>query len=107
MDEYSILKKPFDGTTVRRPDTLNSRGLELFEQLRGLRTVIAREEGVPPYIIFPDKSLVDMCIKVPLNKSDMLKVSGVGENKYTRYGERFLSVIREYTGGAWEKFYSD
>lgn len=90
---------------VRRSDTLNSRGLELFEQLRELRTTIAREEGMPPYIIFADKSLVDMCIKVPLNKSDMLKVSGVGENKYARYGERFLNIIREYTGGVREKFY--
>lgn len=92
---------------MHRSETLNSRGLELFEQLRELRTVIAREEGVPPYIIFPDKSLVDMCIKVPLNKPDMLKVSGVGENKYIRYGERFLNIIREYTGETWEKFYSD
>lgn len=90
---------------TRRSDTLNSRGLELFEQLRELRTAIAREEGMPPYIIFADKSLVDMCVKVPLSKGDMLKVSGVGENKYARYGERFLDVIREYTGGVREKFY--
>lgn len=92
-------------TKVRRSDTLNSRGLELFEQLRELRTAIAKEESVPPYIIFADKSLVDMCIKVPLNRVEMLKVSGVGENKYARYGERFLDIIRDYTGGVREKFY--
>ena len=90
---------------VRRSDTLNSRGLELFEQLRELRTSIAREEGMPPYIIFSDKTLVDMCVKSPFDKEEMLKVSGVGENKFERYGERFLNVIWEYTGGVREKFY--
>lgn len=85
------------GDDAVKQDTLDSMELELFEQLRELRTVIAKEEGVPPYIIFADKSLVDMCIKAPLNKPDMLKISGVGENKYTRYGERFLQIIREHT----------
>lgn len=103
--EKESAAKSRSSAKARRSDTLNSRGLELFEQLRELRTTIAREEGMPPYIIFADKSLVDMCIKVPLNKSDMLKVSGVGENKYARYGERFLDIIREYTGGVREKFY--
>lgn len=90
---------------ARKSDILNSRGLELFEQLRMLRTEIAREENVPPYIIFSDKTLVDMCVRVPLNRADMLEVSGVGENKYERYGERFLSAIADYTGGVREKFY--
>lgn len=90
---------------ARKSDILNSRGLELFEQLRLLRTEIAREENVPPYIIFSDKTLVDMCVRVPFNKTDMLEVSGVGENKYERYGERFLGAIADYTGGVREKFY--
>ncbi|MDE7016421.1 MAG: HRDC domain-containing protein, partial [Lachnospiraceae bacterium] len=76
-----------------------------FEQLRDLRTAIAREENLPPYIIFADKTLVDMCVRTPFDKKEMLKVIGVGENKYTRYGERFLDAIREYTGGVHEKFY--
>ncbi len=90
---------------VRRSDILNSRGLELFEQLRTLRAQIAREENVPPYIVFSDKTLVDMCVKVPLGRNDMLTVSGVGENKFARYGERFLGEIQTYTGGIREKFY--
>ena len=90
---------------ARKSDILNSRGLELFEQLRLLRTEIAREENVPPYIIFSDKTLVDMCVRVPLNRADMMEVSGVGENKYERYGERFLGAIADYTGGIREKFY--
>ena len=90
---------------LRKSDLLNSRGLELFEQLRECRTGIAREESLPPYIIFSDKTLVDMCVKAPLSREEMLWVSGVGENKYERYGEAFLRVIMEYTGGIREKFY--
>ena len=81
---------------------LDSRGQELFEQLRELRSVIAGEENVPPYIIFSDKTLVDMCVIFPLNKEEMLKVRGVGENKFNRFGERFLQIIREYTEGIHE-----
>ena len=89
----------------RKSDILNSRGLELFETLRYLRTEIAREENMPPYIIFSDKTLVDMCVKVPLNRDEMLTVSGVGTSKFERYGRRFLHEIEEYTGGMHEKFY--
>ncbi len=89
----------------RRSDILNSRGLELFEQLRDLRTTIAKEQNMPPYIIFADKTLIDMCIKVPMSKKEMLKVVGVGESKFDRYGERFLDAIGEYTGGVREKFF--
>ena len=90
-----------------RSDILNSRGRELFEQLRELRTIIAKEENVPSYIVFADKTLLDMCVKAPLTKDEMLKVAGVGENKYEHYGERFVDAIQKYTGGAREKFYFD
>ncbi len=93
------------GSRMRKSDILNSRGLELFERLRALRTETAREESVPPYIIFSDKTLVDMCVKVPFEKSEMLQVTGVGTNKYERFGERFLAAIRDYTGGVREKYY--
>lgn len=89
----------------RKSDVLNSKGLELFEQLRELRTEIAKEESMPPYIIFSDKTLVDMCIKVPSNKEEMLKVTGVGENKFEKYGERFLQIIQNYTNKTHEKLY--
>lgn len=98
-------KRKGAGSKARRSDILNSRGLELFEQLRRLRAEIAKEENMPPYIIFSDKTLVDMCIKVPLCREDMLNVSGVGVNKYERYGQRFLGEIEEYTGGIREKYY--
>lgn len=66
---------------------------ELFEKLRKLRSQIAKEEKVPPYLVFSDKTLVHMCIIKPKSKSEILKVSGVGEYKFQKYGERFLSVI--------------
>lgn len=82
-----------------KSDVLTSKGIELFETLRELRMEIAKEEKVPPYIIFSDKSLIDMCMKIPGKKEEMLQVSGVGEAKYERYGERFLLKIAEVTGG--------
>ena len=59
---------------------------------------IDREESLPPYIIFTDKTLIDMAVKVPTSKSEMLNVSGVGENKFVKYGERFLALIEAFIG---------
>lgn len=91
--------------TKRKSDILNSKGLDFFEILRSLRTEIARAESLPPYLIFSDRTLVDMCVKLPMNREEMLNVAGVGERKYEKYGERFLNRIREYTGGEKEKLY--
>lgn len=85
------------GGKKRSTDVLTSAGYRLFEKLRGLRLVIAREEGMPPYIIFNDKTLIDMCAKIPENKEEMLQVSGVAENKFRKYGQRFLDEIAEFT----------
>ena len=76
-------------------DALTAAGFKLFDKFRELRLQIAREENMPPYIIFSDKTLIDMAVKMPRSKSEMLEVSGVGENKYGKYGERFLRVIEE------------
>lgn len=75
--------------------SLDSSEESLFEQLRELRMQIAKEEKVPPYIVFSDKTLVHMCKIKPVNKVQMLKVSGIGEFKFNKYGERFLDRIRE------------
>lgn len=80
-------------------DALTAAGFKLFDKFRGLRLQIAREENMPPYIIFSDKTLIDMAVKMPRSKSEMLEVSGVGENKYGKYGERFLRVIEEMDEG--------
>lgn len=72
---------------------LSDADRELFESLRALRAEIAREEKVPPYIVFSDKALTHMCMIKPDSREKMLTVSGVGEFKYEKYGERFLRCM--------------
>ncbi|MDQ6957640.1 MAG: DNA helicase RecQ [Mariprofundaceae bacterium] len=66
---------------------------ELFEALRTLRTKLAKEQNVPPYVIFPDKTLTEMAIVKPVTESQMLDISGVGETKLSRYGKVFMNEI--------------
>ncbi|MBO5552075.1 MAG: DNA helicase RecQ [Lachnospiraceae bacterium] len=77
-------------------DSLTRAGYELFEALRKLRLAIAREEGLPPYIVFSDKTLIDMSIKAPTDKTSILNVSGVGEAKYKKYGARFIEEVTAF-----------
>ena len=77
-------------------DSLTAAGYDLFEELRELRLEIARAESLPPYIIFNDKTLIDMCVKLPRTADDMLNVSGVGENKLAKYGGKFLTAIASF-----------
>ena len=69
---------------------------ELFEILKKLRSEIANENNVPPYIIFGDVTLKEMSVKYPVCKENMLNITGVGELKYSKYGERFEAEIRKY-----------
>ena len=68
----------------------------LFERLRALRKRIADAAEVPPYIVFSDAALRDMCAKLPATDDEFLEVSGVGATKLARYGEAFLSEIAAY-----------
>lgn len=82
----------------RQKEKVISAGLKkedeaLFERLRGLRMEIARQEKVPPYIVFSDKTLVAMCAVKPKTKEEMMTVSGVGAFKFEKYGEQFLRVF--------------
>lgn len=92
-DEKEPERKKQTGAKRKKTDELTSEGYDLFEKLRALRLEIAREESMPPYIIFSDKTLIDMCVKKPANKEEMLNVSGVGEHKFAKYGERFIEAI--------------
>ncbi|GAB2542412.1 DNA helicase RecQ [Gracilibacillus alcaliphilus] len=67
--------------------------LSLFEQLRKLRKQLADQQGVPPYVVFSDKSLREMAAVQPASKSEMLQIHGVGERKFEQFGERFLAEI--------------
>ncbi|RHW37549.1 DNA helicase RecQ [Lysinibacillus yapensis] len=76
-------------TTIRNDDPL-------FEHLRAIRKEIATREGVPPFVVFSDKSLKDMCEKKPTDEQLFLEVSGVGQNKLERYGKEFIAAIKEF-----------
>ncbi len=83
-------KKPSSG--VSKTAYVSGENQSVFEQLRTLRTQIAKHAGVPPYVVFSDKTLQDMAVKLPQNKSEMLQVGGVGDVKFERYGEAFLEL---------------
>ena len=72
----------------------------LFDHLRRLRLIIAEKEGIPAYLVFNDATLRDMERSQPSNETEMLKVSGVGAHKMTKYGHQFLAAIEEYTSTA-------
>ncbi len=91
--------KPEKEKRSRMPKLEGDIDPELFAQLRELRLELAKKEKVPPYIVFSDKTLAQMCLLKPRTRAKMLEVSGVGEFKYEKYGERFLQKIRELTAG--------
>ena len=66
---------------------------DLWDELRACRRRLAKEAGVPPYVVFHDSTLRDMLHKRPATPSDMLEVSGVGQTKLERYGNAFLAVL--------------
>lgn len=69
---------------------------ELFEILRRLRHEIAVSEKVPPYMVFGDSTLKELSSRMPVDKEQMLEVSGVGERKYDKYGQQFIEKIMDY-----------
>lgn len=81
---------------VRKKQAETKEEGSLFELLRTLRREIAEQERVPPFVIFPDSALREMCQIMPVTKTAMLSVKGVGEVKYDKFGEAFLDVIRTY-----------
>ena len=81
----------------RGPDaaTLDDSERELFERLRTVRRELADEAGVPAYIVFGDKVLLEMVARRPRSPRELLQVPGVGEAKLERYGAAFLDVLRD------------
>jgi ATP-dependent DNA helicase RecQ len=68
----------------------------LFEKLRALRSRLAEERGLPPFIIFHDRSLIEMATNFPQNCESLKQIYGVGQRKLEKYGPNFLSVISAY-----------
>ena len=75
---------------------LNELGAALFEKLRNVRTELAAEKSVPPYIICSDKTLKDMCAKLPRDKEQLADVYGMGEQKIQNYGEAFVTAVNAF-----------
>lgn len=100
LGERVIMKQPeFAGeqSAVRKRET-HATDDALFEKLRSLRAELAKKQNVPAYFIFSDAVLTCMCRSLPKNHAEFLEVPGVGNAKTERYGDIFISLIREHTG---------
>ena len=68
----------------------------LFEELKTLRTHIASKAFIPPYVVFSDMTLKDMCKKLPTTDNEFLEIAGVGNYKLEKYGKEFMKIIKKY-----------
>lgn len=70
---------------------------DLYEHLQNVRLVQAKDEGVPPYYVIPNRCVVELCVKRPRDRDTLAGIHGFGPAKVQRYGELFLDAIAEYT----------
>ena len=93
------LKKSRGTRSASLADELDPEDRLLFERLRRLRTQIARENEVPPYVVFPDATLAGIASARPVTPDALLGVSGVGQSKLERYGEEFIELVEAFEAG--------
>ncbi len=97
QDPVSVPKKiPAPNEDDKADLPLNAKSRELWEKLRTLRLELAQEQSIPAFVIFHDSTLRDMVSRLPQSLKEMRQISGIGQRKLELYGERFLSLIREY-----------
>jgi len=75
---------------------LSPDGAALFEELRAVRSQVASDEDIKPYMVFHDSTLVEMASLQPSNREELFAISGVGENKLERFGNAFLDALTEF-----------
>jgi len=93
--EVKFRKKSFRES--KRVDSLaKEHDTSLFEILRQLRLKISRDESVPPFVVFSDRSLMEMAKHLPQSQEAFLEINGVGPHKWRRYGEKFLELILQH-----------
>ncbi|MBD3242283.1 MAG: DNA helicase RecQ [Chitinivibrionales bacterium] len=92
-EQPAVLPPPRDTRVTAEPQAVDA---QLFECLRALRRTLADERGVPPYVVFSDRSLRDMAARMPETEEQMRAVHGVGEAKLYAYGDMFLREIAAY-----------
>lgn len=98
IEEAGRSQRTRRGEQNRRADGLDEATAALFDHLRALRLAIAREEGVAAYMIFADRTLIDMAHLKPADRAQMRLVQGIGERKLMRYGDVFLQAIADFPG---------
>ena len=79
-----------------KPETKADYNKSLFEVLRSKRKEIADKINVPPYVIFPDKTLIDMSVKYPNSIDELRNIHGIGEAKLKKYGSTFLKILNDF-----------
>ncbi|NTW67745.1 MAG: DNA helicase RecQ [Nitrospirae bacterium] len=101
QEQISGIKREEAKTKGRRKQVgdLGSSDRALFERLRIVRKKFAEEQEVPPFVIFSDRTLHEMCRHFPTTESDMRQITGVGDVKLERYGREFIEAIRAYKEG--------
>ncbi len=92
--KIALAERPRKRTT--RPAELRERDQALFDALKALRLRLAREQNVPPYVIFHDRALIELATLRPKTLSDMRLVNGIGEKKVAVYGDAFLAEIAKF-----------
>ncbi len=105
-NEYPVVKITVDSSKVLKDEEKvyiqklkhkeQAEDTGLFEILRQLRRKIAEEEGVPPFVVFSDATLKQIAVQYPNTKERMLQISGVGQVKYDKYGERVITEVGNY-----------
>ncbi len=93
MTTVKARRKAEDDKTKQRA-AVKRESLGLFDKLREVRRELAREFGIPPYLVFNDKTLHEMVEMKPTTDHEMARINGVGERKLHRFGDRFMEVIR-------------
>jgi ATP-dependent DNA helicase RecQ len=91
--EYSNDDDDAGGNMSGKSSTVDD---ELFKILKDLRKKISKQKNLPPFVIFQDTSLEDMCIQYPITMNEMQNISGVGAGKAQRYGKEFVDIIKAY-----------
>ncbi|MEJ8475164.1 DNA helicase RecQ [Roseibium algae] len=92
-------KKTRGARSASLADDLDPDDRQLFEHLRRLRTQLARDAEVPPYVVFPDATLAGIAKARPGTYIALLAVSGVGQSKLERYGKEFIAVVEAFEAG--------
>lgn len=102
-EEKVLIKRKIEKITLKDTHNNNNNNNEelpyntnLFEILKNIRKEIALANGIPPFIVFTDVSLKEMCTYFPTDTNKMLKINGVGVNKLEKYGSSFIEIIKKF-----------